>query len=110
MAPTADCGRLTGQPFRSRNRHGRGLRKPCGHTADQYEYGSESWCGWIFPADVFDFAACHGEDVNVVQELLRHSSARITMDVYAQAVTPAKCNAQGKVVAMLRESKKEEQG
>jgi len=28
--------------------------------------------------------------------------------VYAQAVTPAKRNAQGKVVAMLRETKKEE--
>ncbi len=30
------------------------------------------------------------------------------MDVYAQAVTPAKRSAQGKVVAMLRETKKEE--
>jgi hypothetical protein len=29
------------------------------------------------------------------------------LDVYAQAVTPAKRNAQGKVVAMLRETKKE---
>jgi len=46
--------------------------------------------------------------VKVVQELLRHGSSRITMDVYAQAVTPAKRNAQGKVVAMLRETKKEE--
>lgn len=44
----------------------------------------------------------NGEDVKVVQELLRHGSARITMDVYAQAVTPAKRQAQGKVVAMLR--------
>jgi integrase len=44
----------------------------------------------------------NGEDVKVVQELLRHCSARITMDVYAQAVTPAKRKAQGKVVAMLR--------
>lgn len=50
----------------------------------------------------------NGEDVKVVQELLRHGSSRITMDVYAQAVTPAKRNAQGKVVAMLRETKKEE--
>jgi len=51
----------------------------------------------------------NGEDVKVVQELLRHGSARITMDVYAQAVTPAKRNAQGKVVAMLRETKKKEE-
>ena len=49
------------------------------------------------------------EDVKVVQELLRHGSARITMDVYAQAVTPAKRMAQGKVVAMLRDTKKDEQ-
>ena len=45
----------------------------------------------------------NGEDVKVVQELLRHGSARITMDVYAQAMTPAKRRAQGKVVAMLRD-------
>jgi integrase len=38
----------------------------------------------------------------VVQKLLRHSSARITMDVYAQAQTPAKRAAQQKVVEMMR--------
>jgi integrase len=48
----------------------------------------------------------NGEDVKVVQELLRHASARITLDVYAQAVTPAKRRAQGKVVTMLRDSDK----
>lgn len=45
----------------------------------------------------------NGEDVKVVQELLRHGSAKITLDVYAQAVTPAKRKAQGKVVAILRD-------
>jgi integrase len=44
----------------------------------------------------------HGEDVKVVQELLRHGSAKITMDVYAQAVTKAKRTAQERVVACLR--------
>ena len=39
-----------------------------------------------------------GEDVKAVQKFLRHGSARITMDVYAQAMTPAKRRAQGKVV------------
>ena len=48
------------------------------------------------------------EDVKVVQELLRHGSAKITMDVYAQAVTPAKRKAQERVVAMLRDTKKDE--
>ena len=51
----------------------------------------------------------NGEDVKVVQELLRHGSAKITIDVYAQAVTPAKRKAQEKVVAMLRDTKKDEQ-
>jgi len=32
----------------------------------------------------------NGEDVKTVQELLRHASTRITLDVYTQAVTPAK--------------------
>lgn len=45
----------------------------------------------------------NGEDVKVVQELLRHGSAKITMDVYAQAVTKAKRTAQHRVVACLRE-------
>jgi len=52
----------------------------------------------------------NGEDVKVVQELLRHGSARITMDVYAQAVTPTKRKAQRKVVAMLRDTKEEKPG
>jgi hypothetical protein len=45
----------------------------------------------------------------VVQELLRHSSSRITMDVYAQAQTPAKRAAHQKVVEMVRaeEAKKD---
>lgn len=44
----------------------------------------------------------NGEDVKVVQELVRHSSSRITMDVYAQAQTPAKRAAQQKVVEIVR--------
>ena len=44
-----------------------------------------------------------GEDVKVVQELLRHSSSKMTLDVYAQALTPTKRAAQHKVVAMIRE-------
>ena len=38
-----------------------------------------------------------------MQELLRHSSSKMTLDVYAQALTPTKRAAQGKVVAMIRE-------
>jgi integrase len=45
----------------------------------------------------------NGEDVKVLQELLRHSSSRMTLGVYAQALTPTKRAAQRKVVAMIRE-------
>jgi integrase len=34
-----------------------------------------------------------GEDVKTTQELMRQTSSRITMDVYAQALTPAKRSA-----------------
>lgn len=44
----------------------------------------------------------NGEDVKVVQELLRHASAKVTLDIYAQALTLAKRAAQRKVVQMIR--------
>jgi integrase len=37
----------------------------------------------------------------VVQKLLRHGSAKVTLDVYAQAVTPARRKAQQEVVSIL---------
>ena len=42
----------------------------------------------------------NGEDVKVVQELLGHANS-MTMDVYAQALTLAKRQAQDKVVMMI---------
>ena len=44
----------------------------------------------------------NGEDIKVVQELLRHATIKMALEVYAQAVTPAKRQAQSKVVEMLR--------
>ena len=43
----------------------------------------------------------NGEDVKVVQEMLRHANSRITLDIYTQAVTPAKRQAQQKVLQMI---------
>ena len=43
----------------------------------------------------------NGEDVKTVQELLRHANSRITLDIYTQAMTPAKGQAQGKVLQMI---------
>lgn len=40
----------------------------------------------------------NGEDIKVAQELLRHSSCRITLDIYAQAVSVDKRKAQSRVV------------
>ena len=44
----------------------------------------------------------NGEDVKVVQELLRHSTSRMTLDTYTQALGPDKRAAQSKVVDMIR--------
>lgn len=43
----------------------------------------------------------NGEHVKVVQESLRHANSRITLDAYTQALTPAKREAQTKVVKMI---------
>jgi integrase len=51
----------------------------------------------------------NGEDVKVVQELLRHASVKITLDVYARAVTLDKRNAQSKIAGMLREKMRAEE-
>jgi site-specific recombinase XerD len=45
----------------------------------------------------------NGEDIKTVQELLRHATVKMTLEVYAQAVTPAKRQAQSKVAEMLKE-------
>jgi len=44
----------------------------------------------------------NGEDVKVVQELLRHATSRMTLDTYTQALSPQKRAAQSKVVSMIR--------
>jgi len=42
-----------------------------------------------------------GTEFKVMQELLRHSSLRFTMDIYTQAVTPAKRAAQATVLSLV---------
>ena len=44
----------------------------------------------------------NGEDIKVVQELLRHSTAKMTLDTYTQALSAQKRAAQSKVVGMIR--------
>ena len=43
-----------------------------------------------------------GEGVKTTQELMRHANSRLTLDVYAQALTPAKRAAHLKVVEMIQ--------
>jgi integrase len=67
--------------------------------------GIQKRIGWhTFRRTYSSLLRNNGEDVKVVQELLRHSSAKMTLDVYAQALTPSKRVAQRKVVAMIREN------
>jgi len=43
----------------------------------------------------------NGNNIRLVQELLRHSSPLITLDVYACSTTPARIEAQGQVMQQL---------
>ena len=44
----------------------------------------------------------NGADVKVVQQSLRHSTTRIALDTYTQALGPDKRAAQSKVVEIIR--------
>lgn len=43
----------------------------------------------------------NGEDIKVVQELMRHGTARITVEIYSQAITKIKRRAQTRVLRMI---------
>jgi integrase len=45
----------------------------------------------------------NGENPKVVQELLRHASLKVTTDIYMQAVSSQKRDAQSKLVRMVRQ-------
>jgi integrase len=50
----------------------------------------------------------NGEDVKTVQELLRHATSAVTMNVYAQGVTELKRKAHHRIVRMVIGGKSEE--
>jgi len=64
-----------------------GIRKTIGWHTFRHSYATQ--------------LKANGEDVKVVQESLRHANSRITLDTYTQALTPAKRQAQSKVVSMI---------
>ncbi|MBB6142955.1 integrase [Silvibacterium bohemicum] len=63
--------------------------------------------GWhTFRRTFTTLLKANGEDVKVVQELLRHATVKMTLEVYAQAVTPAKREAQSKLAGLLKAGSK----
>ena len=49
----------------------------------------------------------NGEDVKVVQELMRHANISVTLNIYAQAITQSKRDAQSRVVSLLLDKNEE---
>jgi integrase len=66
------------------------------------ELGIEKRFGWhTFRHTYSTLLRSVGTELKVMQELLRHSSLRSTLDVYTQAITPAKHAAQAAVMSLV---------
>jgi integrase len=66
------------------------------------ELGIEKQFGWhTFRHTYSTLLRSVGTEFKVMQELLRHSTIRSTLDVYTQAITPAKQNAQAAVMSLV---------
>ena len=52
-------------------------------------------------AQLWKLDESNGEDLNFIQELLRHATFKVTADTYTQAVTPVKREAQAKVARLI---------
>ena len=64
--------------------------------------GITKWIGWhTFRHTYSTLLRSVGAEFKVMQELMRHSSLRSTIDIYTQAVTPAKRDAQAAVLSLL---------
>lgn len=58
--------------------------------------------GWhTFRRTYATFLKANGEDVKAVQELLRHANSLVTLNLYAQAITQNKRDAQSRIVTMV---------
>lgn len=64
--------------------------------------GISKWVGFhTFRHTYSTLLKANGEDVKVVQELMRHANIATTMNVYTKALTPAKREAQSRLVDVL---------
>jgi integrase len=71
--------------------------RPAAHRA-----GIQKRFGWhTFRHSYSTLLRSVGTELKVMQELLRHSSFRSTLDVYTEAVTPAKYAAQAVVMSLV---------
>jgi len=65
------------------------------------ELGIEKRFGWHISRHVSTLLRSVGTEFKVMQELLRHSSLRSTLDVYTHAITPSKHAAQDAVMSLV---------
>ena len=73
--------------------------------------GITKWIGWhTFRHSYATLLIANGENIKVVQELMRHGSARITVDIYSQARNPEKRAAQQRLVQMILPEDRSETG
>jgi integrase len=64
--------------------------------------GIKKWIGWhTFRHTYSSTLIANGENVKVVQELMRHASSRFTLEVYTRAKARAKRDAQQRIVEMM---------
>jgi integrase len=64
--------------------------------------GIEKQFGWhTFRHTYSTLLRSVGTEFKVMQELLRHSSLRSTLDIYTQAISPAKHEAQAAVLSLV---------
>lgn len=67
--------------------------------------GIEKNIGWrTFRRTYASLLKANGEDIKVVQELLRHANPSTTLGLYAQAFSEDARKAQGKIVEMVRQA------
>jgi len=91
------------------SRHSHGVKPYWGQAILQrylrpaaLELGIETRFGWhTFRHTYSTLLRSVGTEFKVMQELLRHSTIRSTLDVYTQAITPAKQTAQAAVMALV---------
>jgi hypothetical protein len=72
------------------------------YPAEAQELGIEQRFGWhTFRHTYSTLIRSVGTEFKVMQERLRHSSLRSTLDVYTQAITPSKHAAQEVVMSLV---------